>query len=382
MTHNPPPEDLSDLVQRLRAQSTQPPAPSGHSAPPAPPQAGVPPQTPPPLQAPQPTAPLPQHHPVPYGQQTPYTHQAPQPYPSDQPTPPRRSRARRARRRRIVTFSVAGALVLLLLGGGVTWAVIAAGSDSSDPAAADAPPRATPTPTPAPSPTPSADPGPTTDPAPEPAADTPPAPDTGAGGHEPAQNPSLDDPASITVVVNKQRPLAPITWAPSDLANPEIPNSTGQPLRYEAAVALEQMYAEANAAGLPFAIVSGFRSYDLQTSLFNNYAANYGVAAAETFSARPGHSEHQTGLAVDISECLGCPLSEAFGSTPQGLWARDNAHRFGFIMRYDQGQQPVVGYVYEPWHFRYVGVDVATDMRQRGIANLEDYYGLPAAPTY
>lgn len=378
MTHNPPPEDLSDLVQRLRAQPTQPPAPPQAPVPPqtaVPPQAAVPPQPGVPPQTP--VAP-----PAPYAQQTASAPQAPQQFPGTQPTPPRRPRARRARRRRIFTLSVIGAVVLLMIGGGATWAIIAASSGGADPAAADPAPITAPRPTTAPSPTPSADPAPTTDPASEPASDPTPAPEGEAGGQSPSHNPSLDDPASITVVVNKQRPLAPITWAPNDLANPEIPNSTGQPLRYEAAVALEQMYAEASAAGVPFAIVSGFRSYDLQTSLFNNYAANYGVAAAETFSARPGHSEHQTGLAVDISECLGCPLSEAFGSMPQGLWARENAHRFGFIMRYDQGQQPVVGYVYEPWHFRYVGVDVATDMHQRGIANLEDYYGLPAAPNY
>lgn len=278
-----------------------------------------------------------------------------------------------ARRRRILTISITAALALVLGGGVAAWAVIA-NQDEGAPEATTAAPASTPAPAPStaePTEEPEQTPAPEPEPDPEPVAEPPVAAATG-----------LDDPSSYTVVVNKQRALNPVTFTPSDLAYPEIPNSGGQPLRYQAAVALEQMHAEASAAGLPFAMVSGYRSYDLQTQLFNNYAAGYGVAAAETFSARPGHSEHQTGLAVDISECLGCPLSEAFGSTAQGLWARANAHRFGFILRYDQGQQPVVGYVYEPWHFRYVGVDVATDMHNRGIVNFEEYTGLPAAPSY
>ena len=191
------------------------------------------------------------------------------------------------------------------------------------------------------------------------------------------------DPASITVVVNKQRPLNPISWEPGDLRMPAgIPNTNGQPVRAEAATALESMYAEASAAGLPFTITSAYRSYGLQVSLFESYAARDGVAAAETYSARPGHSEHQTGLAVDLDDGSGCAFESCFGETATGQWLRENAHRFGFILRYDAGQEPVVGFIYEPWHFRYVGTQVAGDMHERGIKNLEEYFGLPAAPSY
>ena len=192
-----------------------------------------------------------------------------------------------------------------------------------------------------------------------------------------------DDPASIAVVVNKQRPLRPVDWEPADLRLPSgIPNTNGQPVRDEAATALEAMYAEASAAGVPFTITSAFRGYALQTSLFESYAARDGVAAAETYSARPGHSEHQTGLAVDLDDGSGCAFESCFGETATGQWLRANAHRFGFILRYDDGEQPVVGFIYEPWHFRYVGAEVAGDMHARGVANLEDYFGLPAAPGY
>ena len=110
--------------------------------------------------------------------------------------------------------------------------------------------------------------------------------------------------------------------------------------------------------------------------------ARDGIAAAETYSARPGHSEHQTGLAADLDDGSGCAFMACFGQTATGLWLRENAYRYGFILRYDDGQQPVVGYIYEPWHFRYVGVEVAAGMREAGIRNLEEYFGLPAAPSY
>lgn len=193
----------------------------------------------------------------------------------------------------------------------------------------------------------------------------------------------IDDPNSITVVVNKQRPLAPIDWAPADLRMPQgIPNTNGQPVRDAAASALERMYAAASEQGMPFTITSAYRAYDYQVSLFDNYAARDGVAAAETYSARPGHSEHQTGLAVDLDDGAGCAFMSCFGETATGQWLKANAHSYGFILRYNQGAEPTVGFIYEPWHFRYVGTEVAEDMHARGIQNLEDYYELPAAPTY
>lgn len=276
----------------------------------------------------------------------------------------RSARPPTARRRRILlAAALAGAIVLA--GGGAAWAVFA--SQPKGPAET-AKSTSKPSPAPSPKPTPEPAPEPTPEPTPEP---------------EPVPQWDLDSPDSITVVVNKQRPLNPIDWQPGDLVLPAgIPNTNGQPMRAEAAAALEQMHAAASAEGFPFIITSAYRGYGLQASLFESYSARDGVAAAETYSARPGHSEHQTGLAADLDDGSGCAFMDCFGQTPTGLWLRENAHRFGFILRYDQGQQPVVGYIYEPWHFRYVGTGIAGDMRARGIVNLEEYFGLPAAPGY
>lgn len=193
----------------------------------------------------------------------------------------------------------------------------------------------------------------------------------------------LTDPRSLTVLVNKRRPLEPLHWVPEDLVMPQgIENPSGHPVRADAARALEELAAAAATAGLPLLLVSGYRSFELQRSLFEGYAAEDGVAAAETYSARPGHSEHQTGLAVDLDDGGGFAFESAFGETATGLWLRERAPEFGFILRYEQGEQPVVGYVYEPWHFRYVGAAIALDMRAAGIINYEEYVGAEAAPDY
>lgn len=259
------------------------------------------------------------------------------------------------RRRRITLTVTIATCVFIVCGVAVT---IWAGSHSVTPPVA---PTTKPMPAPKPEPKPEK--------TPEPEEPAPPAYD-------------IDSPASITVVVNKLRPLNPIDWVPEDLVYPDLPNTNGQPLRAEAAAALEAMNAEASAAGVPLIIASGYRSYGLQESLFSRYAASDGVAAAETYSARPGHSEHQTGLAVDLTDGGACTLEECFGETTTGIWLREHAWRFGFILRYENGEQPVVGYLYEPWHFRYVGADVARAMHEQGIKNLEDFFGLPAAPSY
>ena len=257
---------------------------------------------------------------------------------------------------------ITAALLLLTAGGAVALQLASTESTTA------VSPSPSPSPTPSPTPTSTPTPEPTTTPEPEP---------------EPQPQVNIDDPTSITVVVNKQRPLNPVEWEPDDLVMPQgIPNTNGQPLRAEASQALEAMYAEASAAGVPFIITSAYRSYWLQTDLFNDYSARDGVDAAETYSARAGHSEHQTGLAADLDDGSGCAFQSCFGETATGQWLRENAHRFGFILRYDQGEEPVVGYIYEPWHFRYIGTEIATEMYNSGEKNLETYFGLPAAPTY
>lgn len=191
----------------------------------------------------------------------------------------------------------------------------------------------------------------------------------------------LSNPHSPQVVVNKKRPLAPRTHVPTGLYKPRIPNTNGQPVKWETGQQLEKMSAAARGAGFSLYLLSGYRSHALQQSVYNGYVSRYGRAYADLYSARPGHSEHQTGMAVDLYANGYCQ-GECFGGTAPGKWLRENAHKYGFILRYDRGMQHITGYAYEPWHFRYVTVAVATDMRSKGIKTLEQYYGLAPAPGY
>ncbi|WP_043470741.1 M15 family metallopeptidase [Arthrobacter sp. Rue61a] len=194
--------------------------------------------------------------------------------------------------------------------------------------------------------------------------------------------PSVDpvgDPANLSVLVNKSRPLNPVSYAPGDLVNAR---GSGQYLRAEAAAWLNGLFqgaADAGTGGL--AVVSGYRSYAQQQQVYSYYVSIYGQAQADLISARPGHSEHQTGLAVDVGNANGsCGLSTCFGDTAAGIWVAANAHRYGFIVRYPNGYTNVTGYSYEPWHLRYVGVDLATDMKRRGFPTMEQYFaGNPTA---
>lgn len=199
----------------------------------------------------------------------------------------------------------------------------------------------------------------------------------------PVADGSINDSNSISVVVNKLRPLNPAEYAPADLSTVVGPDgSSYPPLRQSAARAAEQMMAAASAAGVNLRIVSAYRDYHTQVGLWQSYANRDGAQAADRYSARAGHSEHQTGLAADFDDYAGCNLSACFGETKGGIWLAANAPDYGFVLRYPQGKEHITGYIYEPWHFRYVGVEIATDMRNRQISTLEEYYGLPAAPGY
>ena len=144
------------------------------------------------------------------------------------------------------------------------------------------------------------------------------------------------------------------------------------------------MNADVTAAtGSGFILCSGYRSYAYQSQVYSSFVQGYGQAAADRTSARPGHSEHQLGLAADImGEAQGCSLGEGYAVTQSGQWVTENAWRYGFILRYPKGYEHIVGYNYEPWHWRYIGVDIASDMRAGGYTTLEEYFGLPAAPDY
>lgn len=134
------------------------------------------------------------------------------------------------------------------------------------------------------------------------------------------------------------------------------------------------MYDEMKKEGLTLLIQSPYRSYNTQYSIYNGYVARDGKASADTYSARPGYSEHQTGLAIDFATPSTTGLSnEEFGNTPEFRWLKDNAHKYGFILRYKQGEEYITGYMYESWHFRYVGVDAATTIYNEGL-NYEEYF--------
>lgn len=232
---------------------------------------------------------------------------------------------------------------------------------------------------PSPSPTTAPSLSPDSTPTPEPSETETEEPET----EEPEPEYDIDSADSLTVVVNKARPLQPVDYVPETVPS-TVYSVNGQPLRAEANDALAQMNADVTAAtGSGFVLCSGYRSYDYQSELYAGYVNGYGQEAADATSARAGHSEHQLGLAADImGDGQGCSLSEAYAQTESGQWVNEHAWEYGFILRYPDGSQPIVGYAYEPWHWRYVGVEIAQDMREQGITTLEEYFGLDAAPDY
>ncbi|MFI2104196.1 D-alanyl-D-alanine carboxypeptidase family protein [Isoptericola sp. NPDC019693] len=190
------------------------------------------------------------------------------------------------------------------------------------------------------------------------------------------------DPADPTVLVNKAHPLAPRDWASDGLVRPDVPALGAHDLlRPDAARALERLATAAQkATGHELVLVSGYRSAEYQARLYGRYVDEHGRRAADTFSARPGHSEHQTGLAADVAEA-GAPYTE-FGSTDTGRWVAAQAWRHGFVVRYPEGGQAVTGYAPEPWHLRYVGTELSVPMHLTGTATLEEAFGVGPAPDY
>lgn len=194
---------------------------------------------------------------------------------------------------------------------------------------------------------------------------------------------AIDDPTSGHIVVNKRRGLKPKTYRPSGLVQPRgIQNVNGQPLKKSAARAVERMVKAARKDGVNFRIISGYRSYSYQKSLYNSYVSQHGRTWADKYSARPGHSEHQTGFAVDFGDMNGCGLGTCFEKTKAGRWLAKHAWKYGFILRYPKGYTKITGYAYEPWHYRYVGKNTAKKMKQKKIKTLEQYRKLDAAPNY
>ena len=135
----------------------------------------------------------------------------------------------------------------------------------------------------------------------------------------------------------------------------------------DAQAAFNEMQAAAKKDGYNLTIVSGFRSYSYQSQLYNNYVARDGKAAADTYSARPGYSEHQTGLAMDINNA-----SSSFNNTPEAKWIAANCYKYGFILRYPKGKENITGYMYESWHVRYLGKQLAKEVYDSGLT-LEEF---------
>ena len=196
---------------------------------------------------------------------------------------------------------------------------------------------------------------------------------------------STTSASSLWVLANKRNALRPTSYVPGGLVVPSVPNPTGARLRSDAADALSRMFSAARAEGAGrMALASGYRSYDKQSSLHRNRVSTHGRADADRWIARPGHSEHQSGLALDIAPVghASCSTHSCIGSTPQGVWLLRNAHRFGFVLRYESGYRSVTGYNGEPWHFRYVGTALSTAYHSGGWHTLEQFLAAPAAPTY
>lgn len=158
------------------------------------------------------------------------------------------------------------------------------------------------------------------------------------------------------LIVNKTYSL-PASYAPGGLTS-------------ETQNAFYRLQTAAANAGYSLWITSGYRSYYDQQTLYNNYVWRDGQAAADRYSARPGHSEHQTGLAIDVNYA-----GQAFVGTPESYWLAANCAEYGFIIRYPDGKEGITGFKYEPWHIRYVGRDLALALTNSGLT-LEEYFGI------
>lgn len=184
------------------------------------------------------------------------------------------------------------------------------------------------------------------------------------------------DPTDVLILVNKQNkaPTVPVTLVKPDVTPTKPSVAENIYMRPEAARALEALFAGAAEDGITLYATSGFRSYATQKAIFDRKAAERGEQAANRSVAKPGYSEHQTGLAMDIEgeTTLGTGLTAAFGESPEGIWVAEHCHEYGFIIRYPEDKTSITGYIYEPWHIRYVGVEAATEITQLGVT-FEEY---------
>ena len=187
---------------------------------------------------------------------------------------------------------------------------------------------------------------------------------------------STDSPESLWVVVNKKRPL-PAGFAPKDLTI-----IGGTSLQAEANKQAKQLIEDAKKDQVTLKVISGYRSYQTQKNLYASYVSKDGQAAADSYSARAGHSEHQTGLAADLGNASGaCDLKICFETTAGGKWLAAHVYEYGFIISYAKGKEALTGYQFEPWHIRYIGKELAAELRRTG-QTMEEFFGLASAPGY
>ncbi|MDF2543089.1 MAG: vanXY [Herbinix sp.] len=181
------------------------------------------------------------------------------------------------------------------------------------------------------------------------------------------------DPGSLTALVNKYNQL-PGDYIPGDLEEiTQRYSSKCLLLRRDARKAYEEMSREAEEDGILLDAISTFRSYPYQKQVyFKNLTPDISLEEYQKIrdkvSARPGHSEHQTGYAVDIND-----LEQTFEDTPESRWLMNNAYRYGFILRYPKGKEHITGYDYEPWHYRYVGINISKDLHCSDLT-YDEYY--------
>ena len=181
-------------------------------------------------------------------------------------------------------------------------------------------------------------------------------------------------------MAGSQRPI-PLDYIPDDLRQVNVlgrqdKSASELSMRDDAATALEGLFAAAAQQGHELLLGSGYRDAELQNFYYTNYVNAYGQAEADKFSAKPGTSEHQIGLVADVSPAsLNCYLETCFATTAEGKWLAANAHLHGFVVSYPEGKEAITGYQFEPWHIRFLGIDLATELYENG-QTLEEYFDL------
>lgn len=173
------------------------------------------------------------------------------------------------------------------------------------------------------------------------------------------------------ILVNKYNRLDK-NYIPSNMVTIDNKYGVLKQVKKDTYKAFIKMNKDAKKLGLNIYILSAYRSYDYQYKLYNRYVKNDGLKKTNKSSAKPGYSEHQTGLAIDVSSGFNVPLNE-FGSTKEYEWLINNSYKYGFILRYPKGKENITGYMYEPWHYRYLGVDIATKVYKSGLT-YDEYY--------